>query len=261
MKKKEHFLAKTWKKSDGFYAKGKEESILSKNKINNLIGRSVSVGPFYYYVLNFCNFPEVEMREKNMSITNFFGFDSSKLSLDVLMDRVHPGDLSFIQKCEEIVGQAIREVYADNLMDWKISYCFRIKDKTGKYKLMLHQAMPMEVDKNGALASVINIHTNIEHITTTNSRRMSFFGFKGMPSFIGLDPYEENDFNKEENIFTSRETEIIRFIASGLTSKKISEKLFISEHTVKTHKQNILSKTTCKNFTELVVKSLNEGLI
>ena len=126
---------------------------------------------------------------------------------------------------------------------------------------MLHQSIPIETDENGALAYFINMHTVIEHINTINSRKMSFFGFNGMPSFIVVDPYDENIFNKEENIFTSRETEIIRFIASGLTSKKISEKLFISEHTVRTHKQNILSKTTCKNFTELVVKSLNEGLI
>jgi DNA-binding CsgD family transcriptional regulator len=261
MKKKDHFLAKTWEKSDAFMAQGKGEFILSKNKINNLIGRSISVGPFYYYVLNFCNFPDVTIEGKNESLIDFFGSDGSKMSLDLLISKMHPGDLPFIQKCEELVHQAITEVYADSLMDWKSSYCFRIKDKTGKYKLILHQSIPIETDENGALTYFINIHTNIEHITTINSRKMSFFGFNGMPSFIGVDPYEDHNFKTGENIFTARETEILRFIASGLTSKKISEKLFISEHTVKTHKQNILSKTTCKNFTELIVKSLNEGLM
>jgi len=52
---------------------------------------------------------------------------------------------------------------------------------------------------------------------------------------------------------SSRETELIRLIADGLTNKDIAEKLFLSVHTIKTHRKNIIKKLgfTFKNTAEL----------
>jgi len=41
---------------------------------------------------------------------------------------------------------------------------------------------------------------------------------------------------------SSRETEIIQLIAAGMTNKEIAEKLFLSIHTIKTHRKNIIKK-------------------
>jgi DNA-binding NarL/FixJ family response regulator len=56
------------------------------------------------------------------------------------------------------------------------------------------------------------------------------------------------------NTLSSRETEIIRLIASGMTNKEIAEKLFLSIHTVKTHRKNIIKKIgfTFKNAADLM---------
>jgi DNA-binding CsgD family transcriptional regulator len=45
---------------------------------------------------------------------------------------------------------------------------------------------------------------------------------------------------------TKRETEILKWIAKGLTNEAISKKLFISEETVETHRKNIKRKLNCK---------------
>lgn len=52
---------------------------------------------------------------------------------------------------------------------------------------------------------------------------------------------------------SSRERELIRLIAEGLTNKDIAEKLFLSVHTIKTHRKNIIKKLgfTFKNTAEL----------
>lgn len=58
-----------------------------------------------------------------------------------------------------------------------------------------------------------------------------------------------------------REIDVIKLIAEGLSSQQIGEKLFISEHTVKTHRKNILRKLDLHNTSELVQYSLNNGII
>jgi len=57
------------------------------------------------------------------------------------------------------------------------------------------------------------------------------------------------------NVLSSRETEIIQLIAAGMTNKEIAEKLFLSVHTIKTHRKNIIKKIgfTFKNAADLMI--------
>ncbi len=64
--------------------------------------------------------------------------------------------------------------------------------------------------------------------------------------------------SKEDNI-TPREKEVILLIAEGLTTKEIAARLFLSKHTVESHRQNILLKLNMKNSTELVKYALKKG--
>jgi DNA-binding NarL/FixJ family response regulator len=51
---------------------------------------------------------------------------------------------------------------------------------------------------------------------------------------------------------TKRETEIIELVVQGKSSKEIADLLFISKHTVDTHRRNILHKTNTENTSRLV---------
>lgn len=55
---------------------------------------------------------------------------------------------------------------------------------------------------------------------------------------------------------TGREEEILQHILKGETNKEISEKLSISENTVKTHVRNVLNKYEVSNRTQLISKIL-----
>lgn len=59
---------------------------------------------------------------------------------------------------------------------------------------------------------------------------------------------------------SEREVEIIRQIIAGKTSREISEKLFISEETVKTHRKNVFKKLGIHHVTELVTFAINNGI-
>jgi hypothetical protein len=61
--------------------------------------------------------------------------------------------------------------------------------------------------------------------------------------------------------FSVREFEIIRMIESGLTSEQIAEKIFLSVHTVNTHRRNILAKSEKETMSELIYELLEKGVL
>jgi DNA-binding CsgD family transcriptional regulator len=63
------------------------------------------------------------------------------------------------------------------------------------------------------------------------------------------------------NVFTKREYEIINCISDGMDSHQIAEKLFLSIHTVITHRKNILNKTGKRTTHELVIELRERGVI
>ena len=60
---------------------------------------------------------------------------------------------------------------------------------------------------------------------------------------------------------TSREAEVLRLVAEGLTDREIGTRLFISHRTVERHVSNLLSKLGAARRAELVATALREGLL
>lgn len=55
------------------------------------------------------------------------------------------------------------------------------------------------------------------------------------------------------NTLTSREIEIIKWIAKGKKNTEMAELLSISKNTIETHRKNILQKLNCNTFCEVIV--------
>jgi DNA-binding NarL/FixJ family response regulator len=61
--------------------------------------------------------------------------------------------------------------------------------------------------------------------------------------------------------FSEREIEIMQFLVQGLSNKFISDRLSVSENTVKYHIKNILRKLNVQNRTEAVMRALQMKLL
>ena len=66
---------------------------------------------------------------------------------------------------------------------------------------------------------------------------------------------------KEPVEFTPREKEILQLIKSGMQSKEISDKLFVSIHTVNKHRQNIMQKMNADNIIAVIEYARKLGLL
>jgi DNA-binding NarL/FixJ family response regulator len=67
--------------------------------------------------------------------------------------------------------------------------------------------------------------------------------------------------HRSEHALTSRETELLHYVARGLTNKQIGEHFGLSEHTVRNHVNSIIGKMGAQDRTEAAVAALKRGII
>ena len=65
----------------------------------------------------------------------------------------------------------------------------------------------------------------------------------------------------DENIFTRRELEVLKLLSKGYTNSKIASELFISIHTVQSHRKNMFKKINIHSVNELIAYAFKSKLI
>lgn len=78
---------------------------------------------------------------------------------------------------------------------------------------------------------------------------------------INVDDLEFEGFSCEPVIISERENEIITLIAEGQTNQQIAETLFLSAHTINTHRKNIMAKLGVKNTAGIVMYAVKTNLV
>ncbi|PWS32078.1 response regulator transcription factor [Pedobacter paludis] len=64
-----------------------------------------------------------------------------------------------------------------------------------------------------------------------------------------------------QNSISEREVEIVKLLSLGYNSKEIGEMLFISEHTVNTHRRNMVKRLDLKNSYQLIVWAFKKRVL
>ncbi|WP_336716416.1 response regulator transcription factor [Chryseobacterium mucoviscidosis] len=253
---KKHPLVEVWNSYSGVGRK--EKHISNIPPIERIIGEMFAIGEFYYYVLNLTN---SAISNHHPDILKIHGLKEYPQNLKDVIDLVHPDDIEFITKAEQKVVEILMKIGKEHQLFLKSSYCFRMKTASGNYELFHHQAVLTWEDEDKNLVQSINIHTNIHHITKQNPHTVLITGIGHRSDFIQI-KIENSSSKKDQEInLTKRETEILSLIAKGYSGPEISKILILSEHTVRTHRKNILAKTNSRNSKELLTKAFEWGLI
>ncbi len=80
----------------------------------------------------------------------------------------------------------------------------------------------------------------------------------GEPRVIQLESYNTG---KTASVLSNRELEVLQLVSFGSSTKEIADKLHLSAHTITNHRKNMLNRSRCGNFAELVRVAINENLL
>lgn len=218
-----------------------------------------SLGPYYYYVLSL---PGSTLSHHHKNILDMHGLEELPQTLSEIIDLIHPDDLQFVVEAEKMSYQKVREIGLSNVLNLKTSYCFRMRTGKDTYELFHHQAIHTLQSNDGTLVQAVNIHTNIQHITGKNPYTVLITGVGGRTDFHQLQ-YKaiQNESSPDCFKLTARETEILIHIAHGNSAVEIANLLHISEHTVKSHRKNIIDKMQVRNSRDLIRKAVELAII
>ncbi len=62
-------------------------------------------------------------------------------------------------------------------------------------------------------------------------------------------------------LFTTRELEVLNLLCQGLTTREIAQEIYLSTHTIESHKKNMIQKLGCRNLVQLVVYAVKNELV
>lgn len=218
-------------------------------------------GPSYYYVFDFSSFQMSFVSEECLGI---LGLSSENATIDQILNRLHPDDVDFFSTCEAYVANFLfQTLKPEQILHYKVSYCFRLLAADGSYRLFLHQASGITLDDSGRLGKVLGVHTDISHITIKNHKKLSLFGLDGHDSYTRIDVYSDKPHTMipKGPLLTKREVEVLRLLSEGASTEDVATELSISTGTVRKHRENMLRKTNAKNSIQLVSLAIRNGLI
>ena len=181
------------------------------------------------------------------------GLDPSLFTAENFMEysvsRMHPNQLAAILQLSQKCFNYCIEHKLHNPKN--VTFCLNYLYKNGnnEYVQVLQRAAILEVDDNSSPSLVLNFINFVGHIKKHES-----------VGCVILTPNEVNIFNydidkkciKDPITISDHEKKIINLLAEGLDSKSISKILFISTHTVDTHRRNLIKKMECLNTTGVV---------
>ena len=78
---------------------------------------------------------------------------------------------------------------------------------------------------------------------------------------IDVNDLDFDSFSCDAVVLSERENEIIVLIAEGFTNNQIAEELFLSNHTITTHRKNIMAKLGVKNTAGIVMYAVKTNLV
>ena len=184
------------------------------------------------------------------------GIDPEEVTPYHFMEAVHHDDSQRLNLGRSKIIKLAQTLFIEEKGYTIMSTNYRMRNPVGDYSDLLIQGYIFYTTIPYKTVFFLKIHTNIDELKKIKH---------GYHYYIGTDlayfRYPDDELLQKGNVFSNREFEIIRLIEAGFNSDQIAGKLFLSPHTVNTHRRNILEKSGKATLAELIYELKERGVL
>ncbi len=225
--------------------------------------QNFAIGPFYWVIAN--NF-DLKGNAYSDSIAEFTPYTKEQWlvsnTLDFYTNQLHEEDRFYVLSAFAFVTNLYLDMPPDYRKNIKINIYGRMLNKEKKFRWVLIQIPNFYINENNEVIDSICVHYDLSHLSISSMPLISVIDYQN--NEVKYFKHINQEVKKVEvtlPILTKRELEVLKLIAQGLNTPEISEKLFISYHTVQNHKRNLRKKTNCKTSSELIAFTMKYNLL
>jgi len=180
------------------------------------------------------------------------GIAPEELNFYHFIEATHPDDMVRLSSGRTKLLKMAVDLHHCKDKAFLLSTNFRMRNPLSGYSNILNQCLVFNVTVPYDTVLVLKIHSNIDWHKCDHRGYHYYLG-----EDLSLFRFPDRQLLSIGNLFSEREYEIISLIATGLSSDEIAHKLFLSLHTVNTHRRNILKKS-CKTSLQELINELKE---
>lgn len=172
---------------------------------------------------------------------------------------IHPADRAFALAAQSAIIQKF-ESAARKRQRIQASFQFRVVSPDGRIRLVNHVLAHQDPStSDGHQVSITE--TDLTNFATVPVKTVRVFEKDDMENatILKLEGFEQS--NSDLCPYSNRQLEILKLLAEGKKTAEISNSLFISVDTVRTHRQHILQRSVRSNMTATVVDCVRKGWI
>lgn len=200
------------------------------------------------------------------SCFNFLGYTAQwflETGVEEYISKWHPADFKTIDT----------KIFPENLyflqtlaphqyQDHIFSYNYRMLNPSGKYITVLQRFSYIPGKLSHEPAGVIGVAFDITHFKNDTSiihtiEKVKDYDCKKVNELLYKKIYAVEELTVRP--ISTRELQILKYMAEGLSSKQIACNLFLSVHTVNNHRKKMLQKTNSKSSAELLNYAVKHG--
>ena len=195
------------------------------------------------------------------SIEKILGYPYDVFTPGLIFSCIHDEDRTVIAEALFKFYDNINELASQgNIFDYAFKADYRMRKQNGDYIRILgdvscYKLIPEET------GGVYTIHNFIDISAFKSSNTVQFYVSGPEHNTIVFPDEALLDYKQTHSLFSGREKEILKLLAQGYNSTRIGEQLFLSPHTVDTHRRKMLSKAKLENTTELISFCIENKII
>jgi hypothetical protein len=199
---------------------------------------------------------KIQFLYASQGIKRMLGIEPCELNPGHFVEVTHPDDLSRFGLLRAQTFIVEKEVLESGMGSAMVSFTIRVRNTDQQYRNHLCQAYFFYSPGFHKAVYLLQVIGNVDWF---KMKKDKFHFYKGKD--FSLFRFPDEDLLKIGPTISVREFEIIRLIESGLSTKQIADKLFLSVFTVNTHRSNILEKSGKATVSDLIYELKEQGLL